>query len=806
MDQLEGSSRDSWLRAVGVILLPPALALAVFAAAVVTAIVPATERALLDRKRETLRAVVGAAHSLLARHAEAAQRDGDPAAARQRALQDLRTLRYGDSGKDYLWIMDGGLRMVMHPYRQDLEGQSVATFEDTQGKRVFAECKKLADAQGEGYVEYFWQWQDDPGRIEPKLSFIRAFAPWDWIVGTGLYLDDVRAELQRVDRRLYVTTGLVGAGMLLLLGFAARQGWRTEQRRRAAEHDLAASRERYRALAQASGDLAILFVGGSVAGANRTACAWLGIGEEELLGASVDSVLSPTDDADLVAAIRAGQSAPEREIRLIGHAGSMPVLVSSSRVQLAGVTAVLLAGRDLRPALGNGVEDAAAGLDAAGLGRLRFAADRSLTVLQASPLARWILAPGAAESGGTITLQGCLNEVETATLRHELATQRTLAGMLVRCRDGRALRLWTAPADVGPPATHEGFVAEATADVQRLDLAVQDPSGGISTHGGDLGVARLRLQEWAASVVRTGRSPEAVTGPVGRQLDQIVQAACRAALREVGPAPAPFALLALGSIGRGEPTLNPDQDTALLLADGDAGGAWPEAFGRTVTSILGAAGLPPCRAGHTAATPQWRLQLSQWRDRFTQWIQDGEPAALMQVNIFFDYRAVFGDETLADELRRHIFACVAQRPVFLRHLAADTMEFRSPLDALGRIRPDHPGEDHLDLKGVMMHIVNFARIYSLRHGIFATNTVSRLQALAAKSHLPADFVQDSLDVLAGLAQLRLQHQVGRLDRGLPIDNRLVLSTLSAWDRTLLKHALTQVSHLQQRLGNELLGG
>lgn len=805
MEHREGRGRDSWLRAAAGILLPPALALSVFAVAVVMAIVPATERALLERKRETLRAVVGAAHSLLAHHAAAVAPGGDTAAAQQRALLALRSLRYGDGGKDYLWIMDGGLRMVMHPYRQDLEGQSVATFEDTQGKRVFVESKNLTAAQGEGYVEYFWQWQDDPERIEPKLSFVRAFAPWDWIVGTGLYLDDVRAELRRVDRRLYVTAGLVGAGMLLLLGFAARLGWRTELRRRAAEAELAESRERYRALAHASGDLAILFLDGRVAGANRTACAWLGLAESELLGAPIESVLSPQDDAELVAAIRAGQAAPEREIRLAGRGGVVPVLVSSSRVQLAGAFAVLLAGRDLRPVLGGGVEDAAPGLDAAALGRLRFAADRSLTVLQASPLARRLLAPAGGGEAGSLALLTLLPEAEAATLQHELATQRALAGMLVRCRDGRALRLWTAPADVGPPAIHEGFVAEATLDLQRIGLESAAFAGDVGIVDDDLARSRLQAQQWAVGIVRAGRSPEHVTGRMGRQLDRLLQRACAAALREVGPAPGPFTLLALGSIGRGEPTLNPDQDTALLLADGCDFGNWSDAFGSAVTRQLAAAGLPPCRAGHTAANPQWRLTASQWRERFAQWIEDGEPAALMQVNIFFDYRAVFGDEASADELRRHIFACVARRPVFLRHLAADTMEFRAPLDALGRIRPDHPGEDHLDLKGAMMHIVNFARIYSLRHGVHTTGTVARLRALAAGAHLPADLVQDSLDALAGLSNLRLRHQVERLDRGLSPDNCVVLSALTGWDRALLKLALALVARLQQRLGSEVLG-
>lgn len=801
------SGRDPWLRAAAGLLLPPALALIVFAAAVVTVIIPATEHALLERKRQTLRAIVGAAHSLLSRHAEAAQQGGDIATAQQQALLDLRALRYGDDGKDYVWIMDRDLRMVMHPYRGDLEGQSVATFTDTAGKRVFAECLLLADAHGEGYVDYFWQWQDDPGRIEPKLSYIRSFTPWGWIVGTGLYLDDVRIELRRVDRRLYGIAGLVGAGMLLLLGIAMRQGWRTEQRRRAAERDLAESRERYRALAHASGDMAILFLDGRVAGANRTACAWLGVAEGDLLAQPVEQVLSADRDGALIAAIRAAEAAPERETLLRCHSEPMPVLLSCSRVPLEAATAVLLTGRDLRPIAAN-APDGEAGdrLDAAGLGRLRFAVDRQLSVLQSSPLAARLLTPADGEAGRGLALQTVLTEAEAAALRYELTTQPAVAGMLLRTRDDRALRLWTAPRDeASPPAVHDALVADATAEPRRRPTRPSAPSEDLDDDD-DLQHAWRRQQDQAVQAIAGAESPDQVTGPLGRFLHRLLQRACTLSLRDVGPAPAPFTLLALGSIGRGEPTLNPDQDTALMLADDVDYGSWPADFGRAVTECLQAAGLPPCRAGHTANEPQWRLPLATWRERFSAWIADGEPQALMQVNIFFDFRAVFGDEAAGEALRRHIFAGVANRPVFLRHLAADTMEFRAPLDALGRIRPDHPGEDHLDLKGAMMHIVNFARIYSLRHGIHATGTSARLSALGRGGHLPADTVRGTLDALRGLGQLRLRQQVQRLDRGLTPNNCVVLSALSAWDHALLKLALQQVGHLQQRLATELLGG
>jgi PAS domain S-box-containing protein len=783
--------------------------LVLFAAAIAAVIVPSAEEALLERKRETLRAIVNAAISLLARHEASARQTGAAVAAAQQAAKDeLRALRYGDAGKDYLWIMDRELRMVMHPYRQDLEGQSVAAFTDKAGKRVFVECLNVVKQSGAGYVDYFWQWQDDPGRIEPKLSYIREFAPWGWVVGTGLYVDDVRAGLRQVARRLYGVAALAGLGMLVLLAAGIRQGWRTELRRRAAERDLAESRERYRALAHASADMAILFRAGCVAGANRAACDWLGLAENELIGRHVGRLLNPERDAELIRAIQESASAAERETVLAARAGSVPVLLSCSVVHLGEEAAVMLAGRDLRPAAAGAETDATgAAAEAAGLGRLELAHDKTLTILNASPVAVRLLAAAGGTTVTGLALRDLLPEQEFAVLRHELEVRGSVAGMVVRTREARAFRLWAARA-AGSSTACLALVCDATTETARR--AAQENWSGVALPADaeaatDLAAARRQMQAWAESAIRSGMRPELVVGPCGHCLDRLLRQACEQALLEAGTPPAPVALLAVGSIGRGEPTLNPDQDTALILSDGVEYGDWPACFGKAVTRRLEASGLPSCKAGHTAANADWRLTRQAWKDRFAHWIRNAEPKALMEVNIFFDFRAVWGDESAAADLRRHIFACVTERPVFLRHLAADTMEFRTPLDVLGRIRPDHPGEDQIDLKGALLHIVNFARIYSLRHQVALTGTTARLEALGRAGHLPSDTVQETLDAWRHLSGLRLRLQLERLDRGLAPENFAVLSALSAWDRAVLKLALAQVGHLQQRLSSEILG-
>jgi signal transduction histidine kinase len=124
--------------------------------------------------------------------------DGSPG----RALTRLKGLRYGPEGKDYFWINDFGPKMVMHPFRPDLDGKDLSDFKDPQGKPLFVEFVKVCRDQGLGFVEYMWQWNDDQTRIVPKISYVQAFAPWGWIIGTGMYINDVGEELAGIRNSL----------------------------------------------------------------------------------------------------------------------------------------------------------------------------------------------------------------------------------------------------------------------------------------------------------------------------------------------------------------------------------------------------------------------------------------------------------------------------------------------------------------------------------------------------------------------------------------------------------------------------
>ena len=100
--------------------------------------------------------------------------------AQAAAIAQVRNLHYGQQDKDYFWIIDMHPRMVVHPYRPDLEGTDLTEFGDPQDKHLFVEMVRVVEREGAGYVEYMWQWKDDTSRIVPKLSYVKGFAPWGW--------------------------------------------------------------------------------------------------------------------------------------------------------------------------------------------------------------------------------------------------------------------------------------------------------------------------------------------------------------------------------------------------------------------------------------------------------------------------------------------------------------------------------------------------------------------------------------------------------------------------------------------------
>ncbi len=254
-------SLKKWLQMAPIrIILPVMLTVVLFIGTIFLLILPILEARMLDDRRVLLRELNQTAWSLLAAYqakeeaGEISRRD-----AQALAIETLRALRYGPESKDYFWINDLQPILIMHPYRPDLEGQDVSDFTDPNGKRLFAEVVKTVRQSAAGFVDYQWQWKDDPQRIVSKISHVKEFKPWGWVVGTGIYVEDVRAEIAAITRRLTKVCLGILAVILLLSWYIIRQSAKGERRRREIHLALRESEHKYRLLAETASEFIIAF-------------------------------------------------------------------------------------------------------------------------------------------------------------------------------------------------------------------------------------------------------------------------------------------------------------------------------------------------------------------------------------------------------------------------------------------------------------------------------------------------------------------------------------------------------------------
>jgi len=804
------------IRMVCSFVVPPVLVLLLFTMAIGLFILPSTENALMQRKKDTVRAVVATATSIIERHAEAV-RHGEIALAeaQQLALAEMRAVRFGGEMQEYLWITDQQPVMLMHPYYPELEGTLLNTYSDPGGKKLFVDAVELTSEHHEGFIDYIWTKGRDGEVLAPKLSYVKLVKPWGWVIGSGIYLDDVREEIRAVTLQLLMISIAIGAIALLLLLFVITRGWRSERGRYLAEEELIRSREQYRALAHAADEMTLLVIDGVVAGANRKSCENLGMDESELIGRNFIGLVGDAAGQAMIQAMESWDNIAPVETVLRGKERELRTLLSAERAVVHNGPAILYTGypllRDGRQENCPTVLDL---LEKSGFALLILDNPHSGRVVYSDANLKKLL---SAEDGQSLLgrpLTALFDEAEGKRLLFQLQEEKQACRVKLTLpgEPGHQLLVWALLSERERAA--RGQVALLILDdsaakraQQRTDLLL---AACLSPERALAGASHLPANGedfyYAATVIRhavqSGLHGEKATAIADRAIDRVFQDAVNRAIDRLGSPPCAYALLAMGSIGRREAMLNPDQDTGVIYPAGndqDAHREYFRQFGRQVTEYAAAAGLPPCKAGNCAENPEWCLSDVAWQRLFTGWINSSSPEDLLKVNIFFDLRNVTGDASLTSRLRQKIFGQVEARPIFLYYLAQTTLDFHLPADIFGRLRTRGSSGSEINLKGMMLHYVNFARIYTLQHGIAETNTISRLEALAAGGLLPRDLLQDTLDAWKFLLQIRFANQVAVEAKNFSQKNLILLEELSPWQESILKMAANQVSSLQQRL-------
>ena len=174
-------------------------------------VLPTFKSKLFERRQGENKAVVEVAYGVV-EHFAAMESSGKVTRSEAQSLAQgaLRGLRF--EGGNYFWINDLEPRMLMHPTKPELEGKPVADLKDASGKAYMVEMARIARQYGEGFVAYDFL-KPQTGTVVPKISYVKLYSPWGWVIGSGVYLDDVAAEGWKMAAAL-------GLGLVIVMALA----------------------------------------------------------------------------------------------------------------------------------------------------------------------------------------------------------------------------------------------------------------------------------------------------------------------------------------------------------------------------------------------------------------------------------------------------------------------------------------------------------------------------------------------------------------------------------------------------------
>jgi len=976
------------------IILPTLLAVVLFVISIFVIIIPALRTNIMERKREMIRELTNTAWSVLQEYADEVKKGNlNKQEAQKRAVSDIRYLRYGAERKDYFWITDMQPVMIMHPYKPQLEGKDLSgkEGEDPTGKKIFVEIVTLCKKQDGGFTDYMWQWKDDPSRIVPKLSYVKGFKPWNWVIGTGIYVEDVKQEIRTMTGRLITVSIVIIIVIALLLLYITRESLKLEDRRIHAEQGLRESEKKYRALVEASTQGTMMVREGRYIYSNQAILDMLGYSAQEFVNLPAEAILAQDEpghadgSAHFKTLLNGGDGPNRFEARLSRK--DLTIVESElmvSAVHLGEDKGFIIIARDIgshkqmEEELDHSREKFKILSDSLNLGVFRSRISGKGRFVEVNPAAvrllgyrsreellkinifdlfyekedrvrmtRELLREGSIKESilelkkpdgdfVTLSISGVLVKDENDNVRYcdgtisditrrkrmeesreDLIVQlqtaqlyynrpikhflkdvprcsmdlsiRKAAEIMTRSRYSAVLVTAGAETEESPPGTEDHRLlgtGRAVGIVTDRDLRVRvvsegfDPSRqlyeimssplvsvpdsalifealllmqekgvrhlAVKNHAGkvvgiindqqllhlqsnssgylireireareveDIAAALERLPRLAQALIAGGAVSENICRIFSTISDAVTERLLYFAVAQQGPPPAAFAFTALGSDGREEQTLKTDQDNAIIyddIQDPDRAGQVREYFlelGAKINGWLDQCGYKLCEGDVMARNPRWCQPLSGWKTHFENWIHAAAPQDLLEVNIFFDFRCVYGERELTHQLRRYIDQLLSDRPEFFQFMARNALLYKPPLGFFGKIVTESTDAKSgtFDIKDAMRPIVNFARLYALKHNIDQTNTRERLHRLYTANVLTRAAYDEIVKVYEYLMQMRFKHQGLNLTQNREADNFINPGNLTEIEHTLLKNMFAQINNFQKRLSYDFTG-
>ncbi len=824
-------------------ILPAFLTIALFVIIFFLIIIPWFESSLFDRKREMIRELTYSAVSIMDDlNNDAVNGQITPDEARKQAVGIIRNMRYGKDLKDYFWITNMEPVMILNPLRKDLEGELLNNYKDPEGKALFMESVRIAREHGEGYIDYMWQSKDDSTRIVPKLSFVKLFKPWGWIIGTGIYIEDVKQEISRMKIHLAAISFGIILVITILLAFLIRQSLKSEKLREQTEEQLELSKEKYQALVETSPEGTIMYIDGKFVYANPVFLTMTGYAQDEIPKLDFrDLFIIKTDpEFSLVKLHKLLNESGETmnfEAQTINKDGKhRDVVIMASSITCFNKKGIIFITKDISRQDKFGIEktrltdelqsslllmnlpvtsfmkehikcnmnqtiyDAATLMNRKNQGAILITKDdrNYIGIVTDSDLRNRVL---AGEHPFTNPVYEIMSSPLITIPEHALLYEAIL---LVEEKDISHLAVANKKGDILGIFSNEDLI-----EVQRNSISYLIKEIKNAETLDNLKSIHEKVPFLVKTLLDSGARIQNMTHLISTITDAITERVIDMAIEEMGEPPARFAFLALGSEGRREQTLVTDQDNAIIYQDISYDklsevNKYFLYFGQKINRWLDRIGYNYCKGEIMSGNPQWCQSISKWKEYFTNWITKESRDSSLGISIFFDFRTVYGDQQFAEQLQTHINKTSYNRPDFFRRMADNTKKYKIPVNIFKSRAIDSPRAktETIDVKTGIMPVTDFARIYSLYHKINETNTLLRFDKIFQKGELARkeyEVITHSYDFLMGI-RFKIQ-LTAILNNEIP-ENIVGSHDLTEIERTMIRNIFSRVAAYQTKLIND----
>ncbi len=315
------------------------------------------------------------------------------------------------------------------------------------------------------------------------------------------------------------------------------------------------------------------------------------------------------------------------------------------------------------------------------------------------------------------------------------------------------------------------------------------------------------VKEQVLDLVFQGTDPERLSEYISEINDRFMKKAVYITINRLGEEPSvPFSIVVLGSEGRREQSLKTDQDNALIyqedpILEFDAR-QYFDRFSKVYINTLLEIGFPPCPGNVMVSNSFWRKSLKEWQQAVRNWIEKPKSENILNIAIFFDFRNVFGDQRLSEDLWNSILKSLKENPGFLPFLAVDAVRSRPPLGFFKEFIVEKTGEHRGELdikKGGIFPITQGIRALALEGRISERSTFDRIRALRSLGILTNELAKDLEEAYRYLLSLRFRSQAKKMTKGKKPDNYINLQELSRTEKNTLKDVFKIIKEFQDFL-------